>query len=76
MIEQPWYTSCHMTRGVADSVNFECFVWSSFEHLHCITIGKSIKARLNWHKIEQVEHTPVTDHEGYAVPQSIFFISM
>ena len=34
-----------------------CFVSSRCERFHCNTMGKSIKARMNWHKIQQIALT-------------------
>ena len=41
-----------------DLVNFDCFVLSRRENSHYNAIRKSIKARMNWYKIQQIEHTP------------------
>ena len=40
------------------SVNFGCFAPSRCECYHCNAMRKAIKARMNWHKIQQNEHTP------------------
>ena len=41
-----------------DLLNFGCFVSSRCELFHCNAMRKSIKARMNWHKIERFEYTP------------------
>ena len=57
-----------------DLVNFGCYVSSRFEHFNCNAVGKSVKARMNchkikhtpsikahmnWRKIHRIQHTPV-----------------
>ena len=57
--EQPTITSKFISckeipatdiRGVLDSLNFDCFVSSRCEYLHCNAMRTSIKAHMNWHK--------------------------
>ena len=43
--------------GVLNSVNFGYFAPSTCQCFHCNAIRKTIKARMNWHKIQQNEHT-------------------
>ena len=45
-------------RAVLDSVNFGRFVSRRCERFHCNAMRTSIKTRMNWHKIQQSEHTP------------------
>ena len=45
-------------RGVLDSVNSGCFVSSRCQHFLCNAMRTSIKARMNWHQIQQIEQTP------------------
>ena len=44
--------------GVLDCPNFGCFVSSRCQYSHCIATRNSIKVSMNWHKIQEIEHTP------------------
>ena len=48
-------------RGVLYCPDFGCFVSSRFQHLHCIAMRNSIKAGVNRHKIQEIEHTTGRD---------------
>ena len=38
-------------KGVLDSVNYGCFVWSRCKHFHCNSMRTSVKSPMNWKKI-------------------------
>ena len=44
--------------GCGELVNCGCFVSSRSESFHCNAMRKSIGTHMNWHKIQQIEHTP------------------
>ena len=48
----------HWVRDVLSSVNFGYYAPSRFSHFHFNAMRISIKARENWHKIQQIEHIP------------------
>ena len=50
--------------GVLDCPNFGCFVSSRFQHCHCIAVRNSIKAGMNCHKIQEIEHTQEKLNQG------------
>ena len=52
------YPFVYVRRGVLYSVNFGCFVSSGCQHFHCDALRTSVRACVNWHKIQQMEHTP------------------
>ena len=47
-----------LSRGVLDCPNFGCFPSSRCQHFHCIAMRNSIKAGMNWHKMQEIEHIP------------------
>ena len=50
-------------KGVFDCPDFGCFVSSSCEHFHCIAMRNSMLTGMNWHKTQEIEHTP--GHNGH-----------
>ena len=44
--------------GVLDSMNVGCFVPSRYECFNCHAMRKAIKASINVHTIQQIQHTP------------------
>ena len=44
--------------GVLDCPNFGCCVSSRCRHIHCIAMRNSIKVGMNWHKTQEIKHTP------------------
>ena len=47
-----------------DSVNMGCFVSSICARYYCNAKRTSSKGCMNWHKIEQIEHTPGVHQYG------------
>ena len=44
-------------KGMLDLVNLDCFASSRRECFHCSAMRTSIKERMSWHKMQQIEHT-------------------
>ena len=48
-----------LPRGVLVLVNFACFALTRRKHYHCNAMRKTFKTCMNWHTIQQFDHTPV-----------------